>query len=317
MTMRASTLCNKIRFDGLQQQNTTIECNTAMVGNTIILKRTDKGYLRLFELYPIVCLPNHYGPFCAKCKKKCQSCDSITGRCTQCPPSFHGEECQYNCPLDCLDLICNQGTGICNGCQNGYEGQRCEQEIITTVVSTDSKTGDNDYYWALLSCMLVLLTILVFVVIILFSRRKRQISRRDKDEDISIFSEHQRGINDTTNGLDLEEIPQNETGDIAEEVITVEYMNLTSQRVSINQFVKDLPNRNEDEILEKEFDELPYGMLESYSNALKSANRNKSRFKGIFPYDYNGVRLNTEFENNEDFVNASYIHHKVRLIQGR
>ena len=83
-----------------------------------------------------VCLPNHYGPFCAKCKKKCQSCDSITGRCTQCPPSFHGEECQYNCPLHCLDLICNQGTGICNGCQNGYKGQRCEQEITTTVVST-------------------------------------------------------------------------------------------------------------------------------------------------------------------------------------
>lgn len=60
MTMRASTLCNKIRFDGLQQQNTTIECNTAMVGNTIILKRTDKGYLRLFELYPI-------GNFSFKC----------------------------------------------------------------------------------------------------------------------------------------------------------------------------------------------------------------------------------------------------------
>nr|XP_022302580.1 receptor-type tyrosine-protein phosphatase T-like [Crassostrea virginica] len=327
LTMRASTLCNKIRFDGLQQQNTTIECNTAMEGNTIIVKRTDEGPLRLYELHPIVCLSNQYGPSCAICRK-CQTCDPITGRCTQCPPSIYGEDCQYSCPQHCLDLICAQGTGICNGCQNGYKGQRCELEI-TTVVSTgadlfstkchastspkkDPKPRDNDYYWPLLSCMLVLLTILVFVVILLFSKRilitlyrKKQISEND---DISIFSEHQRGLNDTTNGLDLEEIPQNETGDIAEEVITVEYMNLTSQRVPIGQFLEDLSNRKEEGILEKEFDELPYGLLESYSNALKSSNRNKSRYKGIFPYDYNGVRLNTECENNEDFVNASYIH---------
>lgn len=53
LTMRASTLCNQIRFDGLQQQNTTIECNTVMVGNTIIVKRTDEGSLRLYELQPI------------------------------------------------------------------------------------------------------------------------------------------------------------------------------------------------------------------------------------------------------------------------
>ena len=32
--------------------------------------------------------------------------------------------------------------------------------------------------------------------------------------------------------------------------------------------------------------ELPYGLLESYSNALKSSNRNKSRYKGIFPCKY-------------------------------
>ena len=113
-----------------------------------------------------VCLSNHYGPSCAICRK-CQSCDPITGRCTQCPPSFYGEECQYrcphhclnmtcdqttgrctqcppsfygeecqySCPQHCLDLICDKTTGICNGCQNGHTGQRCELEI-TTVVST-------------------------------------------------------------------------------------------------------------------------------------------------------------------------------------
>ena len=81
-----------------------------------------------------VCLSNQYGPSCAICRK-CQTCDPITGRCTQCPPSFYGEECQYSCSQHCLDLICDKTTGICNGCQNGHTGQQCELEI-TTVVST-------------------------------------------------------------------------------------------------------------------------------------------------------------------------------------
>ena len=102
-----------------------------------------KDYVRLsgmtVSMYSAVCPPNHYGPSCARCKKRCQSCDSITGRCTQCPVLIYGEECQYSCPQHCLDLICDQATGRCNGCQNGYEGQRCELEITTAVLSTGIK----------------------------------------------------------------------------------------------------------------------------------------------------------------------------------
>ncbi|XP_078309685.1 uncharacterized protein LOC111106154 isoform X2 [Crassostrea virginica] len=349
-----TTLCRKLGLPGIKQYYEAAECYRAMLGDTIVIKTTDGTYIRLFEVYPIICPPNHYGPSCARCKKKCQSCDSITGKCTQCPASFYGEECQYRCPQYCLNLTCDQTTGTCDSCQDGYKGQRCELEITTAVSNTgdillSTKSGgstsqvdetysiphpfitiedktttkrtnifskrDDDYYWALLSCMLVLLTILVFVVIILFSKRtlirlykQRGVFRDHQHEDIGVLSDHERGLDDSANGLELEEIPQNEIGDIEEEVITVEYVNLTSQRVPVGQFLEDLPKKKDDGILEKEFDELPYGLLESYSNALKSSNRNKSRYKGIFPYDYNGVRLDTEYENNEGFVNASYIH---------
>lgn len=30
--------------------------------------------------------------------------------------------------------------------------------------------------------------------------------------------------------------------------------------------------------------------------------------------DYNGVRLNSEYANNEDFVNASYIHVSITIF---
>ena len=83
-----------------------------------------------------VCPPNSYGPSCARCRKRCQSCDSITGRCTQCPPSFYGEDCQYSCPQHCLDLNCDQTTGSCNGCKDGYHGQQCQLELTTDVITT-------------------------------------------------------------------------------------------------------------------------------------------------------------------------------------
>ena len=87
-------------------------------------------------IYFTACAPNHFGPSCIRCRERCQFCDSITGRCTKCPASFYGEECQYSCPQHCLDLICDQTTGICTKCQNGYKGQRCELEISTAFLST-------------------------------------------------------------------------------------------------------------------------------------------------------------------------------------
>ena len=74
-----------------------------------------KQYIFLIKQFLIlfaVCAPNHHGPSCARWREWCQSCDSITGRCTQCPPSFYGGECQYICSQHYLDLICDQGTVI-------------------------------------------------------------------------------------------------------------------------------------------------------------------------------------------------------------
>ena len=96
---------------------------------------------KLFNKF-LVCSPNHFGPSCARCKEKCQTCDSTTGRCTKCKSTFYGEECQYRCPQYCFNMTCNQTTGTCDSCQDGYKGQRCELEI-TTVVDTGQNLSLN------------------------------------------------------------------------------------------------------------------------------------------------------------------------------
>lgn len=57
----------------------------------------------------------------------------------------------------------------------------------------------------------------------------------------------------STHDSDLEEIRDDYPNDMEEEVITVEYNNLTSQRVTINRFIEDLPYRKNSDALEREF----------------------------------------------------------------
>ena len=49
-----TTLCKMFCFsDKIKQHQTAIECDKTILGDTIIVKKTDVGPLRLFEIYPI------------------------------------------------------------------------------------------------------------------------------------------------------------------------------------------------------------------------------------------------------------------------
>ncbi|XP_056001595.1 receptor-type tyrosine-protein phosphatase C-like [Ostrea edulis] len=113
---------------------------------------------------------------------------------------------------------------------------------------------------------------------------------------------------ESRNESELEDIPQDESIFVEEEIVTVEYSNLMSQRISIDQFIRELPEKKVNKVLAKEFRDLPTGLLESYSNALRASTRKGNRYKGIYPYDYNRVKLIREdLNDSDDFVNASYI----------
>ncbi|XP_065936977.1 receptor-type tyrosine-protein phosphatase kappa isoform X1 [Magallana gigas] len=337
--MSLTSRCKAFKLPGIiKQQQTAIECDAALSGDTFTVKKMDDGPLRLFEVYPIICPPNHFGPNCARCRQSCRSCDSITGVCTQCNGSFYGEYCQHVCTENCLNTTCDQRTGSCNGSKDGFQGDSCNHEIIlsatipdekstpvplspacsTTVVPMNKFINSNkentDHTLIGLSCVLSILTLLIAVVAILVVKRRAGNLKFKQSDTVGISSnnglslELRREI--STHDSDLAEIRDDDPNDMEEEVITVEYNNLTSQRVSINRFIEDLPYRKNSDALEREFNDLPSGLLESYSIALKSFNRNKNRYKGIYPYDYNMVRLRTDDDEDETdgYVNASYIH---------
>ncbi|XP_065936979.1 uncharacterized protein [Magallana gigas] len=128
--MSLATRCKAFYLPGMiKQQQTAIECDAALSGDTFIVKKMDNWPLRVFEVYPIFCPPNHFGPNCARCRQSCRSCDPITGKCAQCKGSLYGKYCQHSCPRNCLNSTCDQRTGSCYGCVDLYKGKTCEQYI--------------------------------------------------------------------------------------------------------------------------------------------------------------------------------------------
>ncbi|XP_053395029.1 receptor-type tyrosine-protein phosphatase kappa-like isoform X2 [Mercenaria mercenaria] len=77
--------------------------------------------------------------------------------------------------------------------------------------------------------------------------------------------------------------------------------------------VKDLPDlvltgdvaKNK---LEKEFQNLPQGMVEEHKEALRRHNIEKNRYRNLYAYDNTRVVLDTDGNSQSDYINACYVH---------
>ncbi|KAL3876444.1 hypothetical protein ACJMK2_034289 [Sinanodonta woodiana] len=63
----------------------------------------------------------------------------------------------------------------------------------------------------------------------------------------------------------------------------------------------------DDRKLSEEFEALPSGLLSPAKAAIKPNNRQKNRYKGLYPYDSTRVRLLPLGEDKSDYINASFI----------
>ncbi|XP_056000220.1 multiple epidermal growth factor-like domains protein 11 isoform X2 [Ostrea edulis] len=148
-TTNPSTLCRNFSFTGpnyLKRNNKALECYREMTGDTIVIKRRDGTSMRIFEVYPIICPENHYGPDCAKCKVGCISCSPITAVCYQCHGPFYGDFCQHTCPANCLNSMCDQRTGVCEGCHGAFYGDLCQYSCPSNCLNSkcDQANGTCD-----------------------------------------------------------------------------------------------------------------------------------------------------------------------------
>lgn len=175
-------------------------------------------------------------------------------------------------------------------------------------------TAENSFEVLLVFLIIASILVLVSGVLLLQKLLSLRLQRKREIEMVVAFSASEGNVEDNllpgtmSNGNVVYEEELGDDEEEEEENVTVEYSNLQSMRISVDEFLRSFPDRKANSVLEEEFKHLPEGLLEPYSAALIPDNKKKNRYKAIYPYDHNRVVLDrTEEPEKPDYINASYI----------
>ncbi|XP_061194029.1 receptor-type tyrosine-protein phosphatase alpha-like [Saccostrea echinata] len=178
----------------------------------------------------------------------------------------------------------------------------------------DSTPDEEDPDPMLLAALFAII-ILLLILIILFIRRCMKCRQKSASvvryvNPVLTVSETQAPLIDDRVTIVLEEIDhsvapqQDETPEVV-----VEYCNLKSYRVSLEQFIREVDEKRDKDAFREEFKEIPNGLLELHSAALKKENKSRNRYKKVYPYDYCRVILDTnDNTGSTDYANACFVH---------
>ncbi|XP_022313216.2 receptor-type tyrosine-protein phosphatase alpha-like [Crassostrea virginica] len=179
----------------------------------------------------------------------------------------------------------------------------------------NAQTKDESEDTTMLYAALFAIIILLLILIILFIRRCMK-CRQKGASIVRYVNPGQTSIETQSTFVPdrvtivLEEIDhttapqQDETPEVV-----VEYTNLKSYRVSLDEFVREVDSKRENDGFREEFKEIPNGLLELHFAALKKENKSRNRYKKVYPYDYCRVVLDTNDETGgTDYVNACFVH---------
>ncbi|XP_061181080.1 receptor-type tyrosine-protein phosphatase C-like [Saccostrea echinata] len=187
--------------------------------------------------------------------------------------------------------------------------QNASPDIVGTTLSYDEKTKCSvcesqifpkmcneikDEIWVsvLIVCGGSFGGVLILALALFIKLKLRK--KNEKSYDVIVLEEIHQSVPDLLN-FELEE----------EEV---EYCNLTSYRVSIDTFIQDVARKKTYNTFLEEFQSLPNGLTDAYTEALKWTNMSKNRYRKVYPYDYSRVILDpAEGSGKTDYINASYI----------
>ncbi|XP_048759020.1 tyrosine-protein phosphatase non-receptor type 7-like [Ostrea edulis] len=185
----------------------------------------------------------------------------------------------------------------------------------TTCQADPVENADDSFEESVLIAFLVIASVLVIIsgVLLLQKIRSLKVLGKYETDMVVTFAASEDASDDNLlpsnerNGIVIyeEEIGDN---DVEEEDVVAVYCNLQSLRVSVEEFLKAFPEKKACKALEQEFKDLPSGLLEPYTEALKPLNKCKNRYKAIYPYDHSRVILDrTDDPQKPDYINASYI----------
>ncbi|XP_062576983.1 receptor-type tyrosine-protein phosphatase alpha-like isoform X2 [Saccostrea cucullata] len=276
------TLCNEFSFNNTIINEEYIRNRGKLQGNTLTLQRD--GEIRLFEFRPLVI--NTWSVL-----------DVISGKIV---------DCIQNASLDVVSTTPNYDVKkqcpVCESqifpklCNEMKETRQKIQSNISLSTSRKIKNAYHDEIWItiLIVCGSSFGCILILGFALFLKLKLKFKKQNEKSYDVIVLEEIHHSVPDLLN-FELEE----------EEV---EYCNMTSYRVPIDTFIQDVARKKTYNTFIEEFQSLPNGLTDAYTEALKWTNMSKNRYRKVYPYDYSRVILDpTESFVKTDYINASYI----------
>ncbi|XP_060601719.1 cell death abnormality protein 1-like [Ruditapes philippinarum] len=85
------------------------------------------------------CLDNYSGDRCCINNNNCITCLSDT-RCKQCKSGYFNDQCDQQCPQNCLKS-CHIETGLCDGCKVNFYGDKCNFACASTCKIQTTTSG--------------------------------------------------------------------------------------------------------------------------------------------------------------------------------
>ncbi|XP_052257824.1 uncharacterized protein LOC127862660 isoform X2 [Dreissena polymorpha] len=280
------------------------------------------------------CPVGMYGKFCdLPCAGKCVNpskrhsvgdCHQMTSECVHgCQEGYHSNLCNMSCNTGCKGQQCDIDTAQClKGCEEGFKGEYCSEAMPP---SSDAGVIIG------VVVALVALSVIIAVIVIIMCRRRRAKPKESQDETLMMRRPDVTDRTTLINGSkkdskDKPKLPKRSKGhssdngdldtnndDEAAPLVVADtdpsdYYNLSSQ-ISVDFFADYLRNRqNKDEDWYKdEFKKLPSGLLRDAKDACLPSNQGKCRYKQLYPYDLNRVKLEPDGDVTGDFINASYL----------
>ncbi|XP_056019632.1 uncharacterized protein LOC125670753 isoform X2 [Ostrea edulis] len=246
---------------------------------------------------------------CENCSSLCTECDVINQNCTVCRESRFGEICQRHCPQHCE--MCDINNGTCLQCETGHTDENC-----TEAKSRRSKGAGDIVFWVLFPTGFILLLATPFIVKRLRKRlhcfktsffNPTLVPSTNVAEDALLV---RHPFNSSRVILEPEGNSHNLEGPYNGVVqVVVTFSNIKTKCMSIEQFVKDTHQKMTTNEFRSEFKDLPNGLMDLHTEALKREHTIKNRFKKIYPYDANRVILEPlDSLHSGNYINASYVH---------
>ncbi|XP_062576947.1 uncharacterized protein LOC134238859 [Saccostrea cucullata] len=295
-------------------------CQSYIEGTSFVVYRSDNGKLRLYEVSLIDCFAVY--SFCKKCEcVRCSTQVSIGGICSSYFPSKCKQGCDIGCLKNCSKYNAEKGFEISKTAERGKIGNTFDSTRNDDAQSKNpngSMKNDGspktDLTGVIFGVVVLCLLVFFFVIKRSDSSENRNCIKyihpeaiEENEEQTEVVPMSQNTFNDGANSIVLEEITYVNVS--VENQRDAEYSNTTSHRLLVDTFIDNHRIRRENNKFEEdEFANLPTGLLDLCTEALKTENICKNRYRYVYPYDFCRVVLNTcDTPGRNDYINACYI----------